>query len=210
LSLEPMAAADLETRLRDSELSRLRAWEQLTRVRAVLEALCGRRLPAPERRDFEAEGDLLVGALYEEVAMLFEDLSRLEAFSGQLRPVIGQPLAGEEAEALRLSMLEHLSARPLRLGEVRLRLDRAWGSGALPPGVKRRGFPPGRRPGVHRVEGAAPPGAAEGPPGPPEFPFAGLRGEPPCKRPVKAPKTKSQAAGPAEPGLPQQATFAWD
>jgi hypothetical protein len=200
-----MAAADLEARLRDSELSRLRAWEQLARVRAVLEALCGRRVPAPERRDFEAEGDLLVGALYEEVATLLEDLGRLEAFFEQLRPVIGQPLAGEEAEALRLSMLEHLPARRLRLGEVRLRLDRAWGSGALPPGAKRRGFGPGRRP-VHRVEGAAPSEAGEGPLRPLEFPFAGLRGDPPRKRPLKA----LQAKGAAGPGLPQQATFAWD
>jgi hypothetical protein len=200
--------ADLEARLRDSELSRLRAWEQLARVRAVLEALCGRRVPQPERRDFEAEGDLLVGALYEEVATLLEDLGRLEAFFEQLRPLIGQPLAGEEAEALRLSMLEHLPARRLRLGEVRLRLDRAWGSGALPPGAKRRGLPPGRR-SAHRAEGAAPPGAGEGegPAGPFEFPFAGPRGEPPRRRPVKAPKAKSQAAG---PGVPQQATFAWD
>ena len=75
-----MAADDLEARLRDSELSRLRAWEQLARVRAVLEALCARRVPQPERRDFEAEGDRLVGTLYEEVATLLEDLGRLEAF----------------------------------------------------------------------------------------------------------------------------------
>jgi hypothetical protein len=151
-----MVAADLEARLRDSELSRLRAWEQLARVRAVLEALCGRRVPQPERRDFEAEGDLLAGALYEEVATLLEDLGRLEAFFEQLRPLIGQALSGEEAEALRLSMLEHLPRRRLRLGEVRLRLDRAWGSGALPPGVKRHGFSPGRRP-VQRAESAPAP-----------------------------------------------------
>ena len=69
---------------------------------------------------------------------MLEDLGRLEAFFGQLRPVIGQPLAEEEAEGLRRSMLEHLPQRPLRLGEVRLRLDRAWRSGALPPGAKRR------------------------------------------------------------------------
>jgi hypothetical protein len=191
-----MVAAELEARLRDSELSRLRAWEQLARVRAVLEALCARRVPTPERRDFEAEGDLLVGALYEEVATLLEDLGRLEAFFEQLRPVIGQPLAGEEAEALRLSMLEHLPQRRLRLGEVRLRLDRAWGSGALPPGVKRRGFPPGRR-SVRGAEGA------------PAAPGAGGGEGPPRKRPAKAPKAKAAAAGPPEPGLPQQATFAW-
>ena len=204
MSLEPMAAADLEARLRDSELSRLRAWEQLARVRAVLEALCGRRVPQPERRDFEAEGDLLVGALYEEVATLLEDLGRLEAFFEQLRPLIGQPLAGEEAEALRLSMLEHLPAQRLRLGEVRLRLDRAWGSGALPPGAKRRGFCPVRRP-VRRAESApAAPNAeeGEGPPGPLEFPFAG----PPRRRPAKASKAKALATG---PGVPQQATFTW-
>jgi hypothetical protein len=204
-----MVAADLEARLRDSELSRLRAWEQLARVRAVLEALCGRRVPQPERRDFEAEGDLLAGALYEEVATLLEDLGRLEAFFEQLRPLVGQPLAGEEAEALRLSMLEHLPARRLRLGEVRLRLDRAWASGALPPGAKRRGFPPGRRP-VRRAESAVDPGAGEGPPRPLEFPFAGPGENPPRKRPVKAPKARSPAAGVAEAGVPQQATFAWD
>lgn len=205
-----MAADDLEARLRDSELSRLRAWEQLARVRAVLEALCGRRVPAPVRRDFEAEGDFLVGALYEEVATLLEDLGRLEAFFEQLRPLIGQALAGEEAEALRLSMLEHLPTQRLRLGEVRLRLDRAWGSGALPPGTKRRGFCPVRRPG--RREGAAPAeaGEGEGSPGPREFPLAAPRADPPCKRPVKAPKTKSQAVRSAEPGAPQQATFAWE
>jgi hypothetical protein len=205
-----MAAADLEARLRDSELSRLRAWEQLARVRTVLEALCGRRVPAPERRDFEAEGDLLVSALYEEVATLLEDLGRLEAFFEQLRPLIGQPLAGEEAEALRLSMLEHLPRRRLRLGEVRLRLDRAWASGALPPGVERRGLTPARRP-VRRVEGATSAEAGEeGSPGPLEFPFTGPRAEPPPKKPVKAPKAKSRAADVAGPGTPQQATFAWD
>ena len=139
-----MAAADPEVRLRDSELSRLRAWEQLQRIRAVLEALCGRRLPEPERRDFEAEGDALVGALYDELSTLLEDLGRLEAFFGQLRPVIGQPLAEEEAESLRRSMLEHLPQRSLRLGDVRLRLDRAWRSGALPLGAKRRPFASGR------------------------------------------------------------------
>ena len=197
-----MVAADLEARLRDSELSRPRAWEQLARVRAVLEALCGRRVPQPERRDFEAEGDLLVGTLYEEVAMLLEDLSRLEAFFEQLRPLIGQALAGEEAEALRLSMLEHLPARRLRLGEVRLRLDRAWGSGALPPGAKRRGLTPARR----TESAAAAPVAGEGPPRPLEFPFAGPHGEPAPKKP-KASKAKTQATG---PGVPQQATFAWD
>jgi hypothetical protein len=207
-----MAAADLEARLRDSELSRLRAWEQLARVRAVLEALCGRRVPQPERRDFEAEGDRLVGALYEEVATLLEDLGRLEAFFEQLRPVIGQPLAGEEAEALRLSMLEHLPQRRLRLGEVRLRLERAWASGALPPGVTRRDFGPRRRP-VRRAEGAsAAPGAGkgEGPPGPLEFPFAAPREEPPRKKPVETSKAKRQAGGFAGPAVPQQATFAWD
>jgi hypothetical protein len=202
-----MVAADLEARLRDSELSRLRAWEQLARVRAVLEALCGRRVPQPERRDFEAEGDLLVGTLYEEVATLLEDLSRLEAFLEQLRPLIGQSLAGEEAEALRLSMLEHLPVQRLRLGEVRLRLDRAWASGALPPGAKRRGLPPGRRP-VRRAEGAPDAAQGEGQPGPLEFPFAGPRGESPRKKPVKTPK--APAAGGAEPGAPKQATFAWD
>jgi len=204
-----MATADPEARLRDSELSRLRAWEQLARIRSVLEALCGRRVPAPERRDFEAEGDLLVGALYEEVATLLEDLGRLEAFFEQLRPLVGQPLTGEEAEALRLSMLEHLPVRRLRLGEVRLRLDRAWGSGALPPGAKRRGFPPGRRP-VQQVESAptAPDaGEGQGPPGLREFPFAGPGEEPPRKKPVKTPKAKSRVAGLA---LPRQATFAWD
>ena len=35
----PMAVAEIEARLRDSELSRLRACEQLQRLRAVLEAL---------------------------------------------------------------------------------------------------------------------------------------------------------------------------
>ena len=93
----PMAASGLEARLRDSELSRLRAWEQLGRIRSVLEALCGRGLPEPERRDFEAEGDALVGALYEEFSTLLEDLGRLEAFFGQLRPVIGKPLVEEKA-----------------------------------------------------------------------------------------------------------------
>jgi hypothetical protein len=201
-----MVAADLEARLRDSELSRLRAWEQLARVRAVLEALCGRRVPQPERRDFEAEGDLLAGALYEEVATLLEDLGRLEAFFEQLRPVIGQALSGEEAEALRLSMLEHLPQRRLRLGEVRLRLDRAWASGALPPGAQRRGLTPARRPGRRAESAAAAPVAGEGPPKPLEFPFAGPHGGPAPKRP-KASKAKTQAAG---PGVPQQATFAWD
>src|SRR3982074_730003 len=61
----PMAVAEMEARSRASELSRLRAWEQLQRLRTVLEALCGRRLPEPEHRGFEAEGDAVVGALYE-------------------------------------------------------------------------------------------------------------------------------------------------
>ena len=138
----------------------------------------------------------------------------MEAFFEQLRPLIGQALSGEEAEALRLSMLEHLPVRRLRLGEVRLRLDRAWGSGALPAGTKRRGLTPTRRPG-RRAESApsAPtgPGRGEKPPGPLEFRFAGPpEGEPPRKRSAKAPKAKNQAAARAEPGLPRQATFAWD
>ena len=33
------------------------------------------------------EGDALVGALYDELSTLLEDLGRLEAFFGQLRPV---------------------------------------------------------------------------------------------------------------------------
>jgi hypothetical protein len=113
---------------------------------------------------------------------------------------------------LRLSMLEHLPQRRLRLGEVRLRLERAWASGALPPGVKRRDFGP-RRP-VRRAEGApAAPGAqgeGEGPPGPRELPFAGPRRDPPRQRPGKAPKAKRQAVGLTEPDAPQQATFAWE
>src|SRR5689334_17342964 len=179
-----MAAADLETRLRDSELSRLRAWEQLQRLRAVLEALCGRRLPVPERRDFEAEGDALVGALYEGVATLLEDRGRLEAFFEQLRPVIGQALPEEEAEALRLSMLEHLPARPLRLGEVRLRLERAWRSGALPPGLGRPKFPTGRA--STRQEGAASSNREEVLPGSQEFPFVRAGEVPLRKGPVRA------------------------
>jgi hypothetical protein len=47
-----MAVAEMEARLRDSELSRLRAWEQLQRLRAVLEALCGRRLPETRGEGF--------------------------------------------------------------------------------------------------------------------------------------------------------------
>ncbi|HEY0793048.1 MAG TPA: hypothetical protein VGD78_18425 [Chthoniobacterales bacterium] len=93
---------------------------------------------------------VLVGALDEEVSALLEDLSRLEAFVGQLRPVIGQPLAEEEAGSLCLSMLEHLPQRPLRLGDVRVRFDRAWRSGALPPGAKRRSFGSGRAPVASR------------------------------------------------------------
>ena len=50
-----MTAIGLKARLRDSELSRLRAWEQLERIRAVLEALCGRPLRETDRRDFEAK-----------------------------------------------------------------------------------------------------------------------------------------------------------
>jgi hypothetical protein len=203
-----MGAVDLETRLRDSELSRLRAWEQLARIRAVLEALCGRRVPAPERRDFEAEGDALVGALYEEVSALLEDLSRLEAFFGQLRPVIGKPLAQEEAEALRLSMLEHLPQRPLRLGEVRLRLERAWRSGALPPGVERRGLPCGRVPVRRRAD--APKGVREGPPGPQEFAFVGAQGERRPKRRAKGSKAKVNVAPSDGSGPAWQATFVWD
>jgi hypothetical protein len=201
-----MAVAGLEARLRDSELSRLRAWEQLARIRSVLEALCGRRLPEPERRDFEAEGDALVGALYEEFSALLEDLGRLEAFFGQLRPVIGKPLAEEEAEALRLSMLEHLPPRPLRLGEVRLRLERAWRSGALPPGVKRRGFASSRPP-IRRREGAFK-GVGEGRPCPQELPFVGAQGERRRQGRVKTPK--ANVARPAESGPALQATFVWD
>jgi hypothetical protein len=201
-----MAAADPEVRLRDSELSRLRAWEQLQRIRAVLEALCGRRLPEPERRDFEAEGDALVGALYDELSTLLEDLGRLEAFFGQLRPVIGKPLAEEEAEALRLSMLEHLPQRPLRLGEVRL--ERAWRSGALPPGIERRGFASGRVPVRRRVD--SPKDVGEGPPGPQEFPSAEARGERRRKGRVKGSKVKVNASRTAEQGPALQATFVWD
>src|SRR5690242_2314321 len=204
-----MALAGLEARLRDSELSRLRAWEQLARIRSVLEALCGRRLPQAERRDFEAEGDALVGALYEEVSTLLEDLSRLEAFFGQLRPVIGKPLAEEDAEALRLSMLEHLPHLPLRLGEVRLRRERAWRSGALPPGVKRRGFACGRPSGRRRE--AAPKGIGEDPPGAQEFPFVGVQGQPRGRKGrLKAPNPKANAVRPTERGPALQATFVWD
>ena len=206
-----MAAAETEARLRDSELSRLRAWEQLQRLRAVLEALCGRRVPQPAGRDFEAEGDALVGALYEEVSALLEDLGRLEAFFGQLRPVIGQALAEEEAESLRLSMLDHLPQRPpLRLGEVRLRLERAWRSGALPPGIESRPFAY-RRPVTPHQEGAAE-GVGEGTLSPQELPLAGAQGPPPRREgQVKAPKQpKGRAARVAEPDPIRQTTFAWD
>jgi hypothetical protein len=204
----PMAVAEMEARLRDSELSRLRAWEQLQRLRAVLEALCGRRIPESEHRDFEAEGDALVGALYEEVSTLLEDLGRLEAFFGQLRPVIGQPLAGEEAESLRRSMLEHLPQRSLRLGEVRLRLDRAWRSGALPPGAKRRPFASGRRPLTPRD---LQPEVGEDPPGPQETVSAAkICGEPRCNVRVKARPRKGQVTVPAGQGQALQATFVWD
>ena len=206
-----MAAADLEARLRDSELSRLRAWEQLARLRAVLEALCGRRLPQPERRDFEAEGDALVGALYEEFSTLLEDLGRLEAFFGQLRPLIGQPLPEDEAESLRLSMLEHLPQRPpLRLGEVRLRLERAWRTGALPPGVERRPLVY-RRPVVRRGEGTPEGVGEEGTPCAPELPLGEAPGPPPDERRVKARKQpQGRLARAVQPDPARQTTFAWD
>jgi hypothetical protein len=112
----------LETRLRESELSRLRAWEQLARIRSVLEALCDRRVRQPERRDFEAEGDLLVAALYEEASAWLEDLARLQAFFAQLRPVIGQALPEEEAE--RLWSLDIFEASNLPLTDPRSILSR--------------------------------------------------------------------------------------
>jgi hypothetical protein len=201
----------LETRLRESELSRLRAWEQLARIRSVLEALCDRRVRQPERRDFEAEGDALVAALYEEASAWLEDLARLQAFFAQLRPVIGQALPEEEAESLRLSMLEHLPQRPLRLGEVRLRLERAWRTGALPPEVQPRGLPPPAHASAGRRAGAR-----EGPPGPQEFAFVGLPGppSPPRRRkarpkPVKAAPKHAGGGAVAEPAPARQATFAW-
>ena len=203
-----MAVAEIEARLRDSELSRLRAWEQLQRLRAVLEALCGRRLPEPEARGFEAEGDTLVGALYEEVSTLLEDLGRLDAFFGQLRPVIGHALPEEEAEALRRSMLEHLPQQSLRMGEVRLRLERAWRSGALPPGTKRRPFAsgcppfPARKPPWNVGEGASNP--QDG------LPPAEVRAEVRANIPVKTPPLKGKVTVPVEQGPPRQATFAWD
>jgi hypothetical protein len=204
-----MASAEIEARLRNSELSRLRAWEQLQRIRSVLEALCGRRIPESEHRDFEAEGDALVGTIYEELSALLEDLGRLEAFFGQLRPVIGKLLAEEEAESLRRSMLEHLPSRPLRLGDVRLRLDRAWRSGALPPGAKRRPFASGRVPVSPREpqrdvgEGPASPQAA--------VPTPKTCGEPRGNVRVKALPRKGKATVlPTEQGQALQATFAWD
>jgi hypothetical protein len=150
----------------------------------------------------------LVGALYEEVSALLEDLGRLEAFFGQLRPVIGQPLAEEEAESLRRSMLEHLPQRSLRLGEVRLRLDRAWRSGALPPGAKRRPFASGRAPVVAREP---PPDGGEKPVDPQAtVPTPKTCGESRRAVRVKAPPPKGKVTVPAGQGQPRQATFAWD
>jgi hypothetical protein len=204
-----MAVAEREARLRDSELSRLRAWEQLQRLRAVLEALCGRRIPEPEGRGFEAEGDALVGALYEEVSTLLEDLGRLEAFFGQLRPLIGQALAGEEAESLRRSMLEHLPSRPLRLGDVRLRLDRAWRSGALPPGAKRRRFVSSRAP-VSRRKSPPEEGEENVAGSRTAWPTAATSGEQPKKAQAKALRRKGDVTVAPAPGQPRQATFVWD
>jgi hypothetical protein len=149
----------------------------------------------------------LVGALYEEFSALLEDLGRLEAFFGQLRPVIGKPLAEEEAEALRLSMLEHLPQRPLRLGEVRVRLERAWCTGALPPGVERRGLAVGRVP-VRRLA-AAPKDVGEGRPGPQELPFVGAQGDRRPRGRLKGSKAKVNVASPDGQSPALQATFVW-
>ena len=138
-----------------------------------------------------------------------QDLSRLEAFFEQLRPVIGRALPVEEAEALRLSMLEHLPRQPLRLGEVRLRLDRAWSTGDLPPGSKRQRFPAGRRP-VRPTEGIASESGREAPPVPQAFPFFKQQEATPRKGPGKAPKVKAKVAGAVGPEVLRPSTFAWD
>ncbi|HEY0791031.1 MAG TPA: hypothetical protein VGD78_08195, partial [Chthoniobacterales bacterium] len=147
-------------------------------------------------------------ALYEEFSALLEDLGRLEAFFGQLRPVIGKALPEEEAEGLRLSMLEHLPQRPLRLGDVRLRLELAWRSGALPPGTKRRPFGSGRASVVAREP---PPDGGEKPVDPPATVPTGSLPAERCRRVrVEAPPRKGKASVPAWQGHAQQAMFVWD
>ncbi|HEY0791270.1 MAG TPA: hypothetical protein VGD78_09420 [Chthoniobacterales bacterium] len=177
----------------------------------MLEALSGRRIPDPERRDFEAEDAALVGALYEEFSVLLEDLGRLEAFFGQLQPVIGKALPEEEAESLRLSMLEHLPQRPLRLGEVRLRIERAMHSEALPPGAKRRPFGARHAPVPTRaLQPSKSTGEeGEGPQGSQALASVGVRGEPHPKGRAKAPRSKAKGINPGGEGPALQGTFAW-
>jgi hypothetical protein len=63
MSITPKAIQDLLDELEASKQSRLRAWKVLQRLRLVLSESENIAIPAPARKTFDAEGEILEHAL---------------------------------------------------------------------------------------------------------------------------------------------------
>jgi hypothetical protein len=63
MSITPKAIQDLLDELESSKQSRLRAWNVLQRLRAVLSDLGDAAIPSPAQKTFDTEGEILKHAL---------------------------------------------------------------------------------------------------------------------------------------------------
>jgi hypothetical protein len=63
MSITPKAIQDLLDELESSKQSRLRAWTVLQRIRVLLSDLGQTDIPAPAKKTFDAEGEVLEQAL---------------------------------------------------------------------------------------------------------------------------------------------------
>src|SRR5580704_6450172 len=77
MSITPKAIQDLLDELEASKQSRLRAWNALQRIRALLSDLGKTKIPPPARMTFDAEGEILEHALTKSLHLRNEAIKSL-------------------------------------------------------------------------------------------------------------------------------------
>ena len=77
MSITPKAIQDLLDELEASKQSRLRAWNALQRIRALLSDLGKTEIPPPAQKTFDAEGEILEHALTKSLRIRNEAIKSL-------------------------------------------------------------------------------------------------------------------------------------
>jgi hypothetical protein len=108
MSITPKAIQDLLDELEASKQSRLRAWNALQRIRALLSDLGKTEIPLPARKTFDAEGEILEHALNE----ISPDSERGDQKSVLLcTPISGRHHHRKNAKAIIRTLFRHCGKR---------------------------------------------------------------------------------------------------